>query len=86
MIGLTGGLIGAAIDPADYQGSLDGTPVFVGSSDIDPHIPLRRVEATTAILRALGGDVTERIYPGMAHTINEDEIEQVKIMLDRMVA
>ena len=74
VIGLTGGLIGERIDPAAYSGSLDDTPVFIGSSDVDPHIPLARVKETTAVLAALGAVVTERIYPGMGHTINDDEI------------
>lgn len=84
VVALTGGLIGAAIDPADYPGSLEGTPVFIGSSDVDPHIPLDRVRESTAVLQAMGGDVTERIYPGMGHTINEDEVEHVRALIDRM--
>ena len=86
VIGLTGGLIGERIDPANYSGSLDGTPIFIGSSDVDPHIPLARVKETTAVLAALGGVVTERIYPGMGHTTNDDEIAHVKKMLDAMIA
>lgn len=78
VIGLSGGLIGPEGTPRDYAGSLDGTPVFLGCSDIDPHIPLTRVQESTEILRGLGGNVTERIYPGMAHTINQDEIDFVQ--------
>ena len=82
--GLTGGLIGATVSADDYAGSLAGTPVFIGSSDIDPHIPLARVKETSAIFSALGAEVVERIYPGMAHTINEDEVGAVKALIDRM--
>ncbi|NOK59333.1 MAG: phospholipase [Chloroflexi bacterium AL-W] len=78
VIGLSGGLIGPEGTPRDYPGSLDGTPVFLGCSDIDPHIPLTRVQESTEILRGLGGTVTERIYPGMAHIINQEEIDCVQ--------
>jgi predicted esterase len=82
---LTGGLIGPPGTPRDYAGSLDGTPVFLGSSDVDPHIPLERVEETTAVLSALGANVDERIYPGMGHTVNEDEVRAVKELLASLV-
>jgi phospholipase/carboxylesterase len=81
VIGLSGGLIGPEGTPRDYPGSLAGTPVFLGCSDVDPHIPLARVRETTAVLRRLGADVTERIYPGMGHLINEDEIGFVRGLL-----
>jgi phospholipase/carboxylesterase len=74
---LSGGLIGPDVSSDDYAGDLDGTPAFVGCSDSDPHIPRERVEATSAILENLGADVTERIYPGMGHTINAEEVEFV---------
>lgn len=78
---LSGGLIGPPGTPRDYPGSLDGTPVFLGCSDRDPHIPLQRVQESTQVLERMGGDVTERIYPGMGHTVNEDEIERVRTLL-----
>jgi predicted esterase len=81
VIGLSGGLIGPEGTPRDYPGSLAGTPVFLGCSDIDPHIPLARVHETTEVLRRLGADVTERVYPGMGHLINEDEIRFVQGLL-----
>jgi phospholipase/carboxylesterase len=70
----------------DYPGSLAGTPVFLGCSDIDAHVPLERVQETTAVLRALGGEVTERIYRGMGHTVNEDEIAHARAILSRLQA
>jgi len=79
--GLSGGLIGPAGTPRNYQGSLAGTPVFLGCSDVDSHIPLARVLESIEVLRKLGGDVTEKIYPGMGHTIIEDEIDQVEGIL-----
>ncbi len=66
----------------DYDGSLDGTPVFVGCSDVDPHIPLARVERTAEVLRHLGAEVDARIYPGMGHTVSRDEIDAVRALLD----
>jgi predicted esterase len=86
VMGLSGGLIGATIDPADYSGSLAGTPVFIGCSDVDPHVPLARVRASAAIMRGLGGDVTERIYEGMGHTVNADEAAHVAKLLDGIAA
>jgi predicted esterase len=83
--GLRGGLIGPEGTPRDYPGTLASTPVFLGCSDIDPHIPLARVRETTAVLRRLGADVTERIYPGMGHLINQDEIGFVRGLLEALV-
>jgi phospholipase/carboxylesterase len=85
IVGLSAGLIGPAGTPRNYPGSLSGTPVFIGCSDVDAHIPLARVHETTQVLRRLGGDVTERIYPGMGHTINDDEVRQVRRMLTGLV-
>lgn len=84
IIGLTGGLIGETLDADEYTGSLEGTPVFIGSSDVDPHIPLERVHETTRIMQRLDGAVTERIYPGMGHVINEDEVEAIRQLLAKM--
>jgi predicted esterase len=78
---LSGGLIGPSGTPRDYSGSLDGTPVFLGCSDVDSHIPAERVRLSAAVLEQLGGDVTMRLYPGMGHTIVEDEVEAVRKMM-----
>jgi phospholipase/carboxylesterase len=79
--GLSGGLIGPDQTPRDYAGSLSGTPVFLGCSDVDPHIPASRVEESAEVLRRLGGDVTARLYADMEHTINEDELDAVRSMM-----
>lgn len=76
--GLSGGLIGPDGTPRDYAGSLDGTPIFLGCSDVDFHIPKERVHDTAEVLQRLGGEVTVRLYPNMDHTINQDEIEIVR--------
>ena len=82
--GLSGGLIGPPGTPRDYAGSLDGTPVFLGCSDQDPHIPRERVEETAEVLTRMGARVTMRLYPRMGHGINDDEVEFVKQMIAAM--
>lgn len=84
--GLTGGLIGPDETPRDYSGSLEGTPVFLGTSDPDPHVPLSRVEETAGVLEGMGARVETRVYPGMPHTVNMDELERVRAMVDGVVA
>lgn len=71
----TGGLIGDKIYPENYKGNFNGTPIFIGSSNPDPHVPVERVNATTNILQSMGANVTEKIYENMGHTISQDEIE-----------
>ena len=79
--GLSGGLIGPEGTPRDYAGSLDDTPIFLGCSDVDFHIPKERVHETAKVLSDMGAEVTERLYRGMGHTINQDEIDFVKGMM-----
>lgn len=71
----TGGLIGDKIYSENYKGDLAGMPVFIGTSNPDSHVPVERVHTTTTILKKMNADVTEKVYPNMGHTINEDEIE-----------
>ena len=79
---LSGGLIGPNGIPRDYASSLDGTPVFLGCSDVDSHIPAERVRLSAEVLERLGGEVTMRLYPGMDHTIIEDELDVVRTMMN----
>jgi predicted esterase len=81
VIGLSGGVIGPPGTPRDYPGSLDGTPVFLGCSDVDPHIPVERVHESATVFRRLHAVVDERVYPGMGHLVNEDELEAVRALL-----
>jgi phospholipase/carboxylesterase len=81
--GLSGGLIGPPGTPRNYTGSFDATPVFLGCSDIDPHIPLERVNETADVFRRMGADVDARIYPRMGHTVNRDELDAVSAILAR---
>ncbi|WP_323172856.1 dienelactone hydrolase family protein [Natrialba sp. PRR66] len=86
---LSGGLIGDEIEAEDYtdtDGDLDGTPAFLGCSDVDPHIPEGRVHETARVLEALNADVTERIYEGMGHGVNEDELETVAELVAELVS
>ncbi|HYO50319.1 MAG TPA: dienelactone hydrolase family protein [Chloroflexia bacterium] len=81
IVGLSGGLIGPDGTPRDYPGSFDGTPVFLGCSDVDPHIPKARVLHTEEVFTRMGASVTTRLYPGMGHTTNQDEIAAVKAIM-----
>ncbi|WP_341838785.1 alpha/beta hydrolase [Chitinophaga caseinilytica] len=74
-VAFTGGLIGDTIDKSNYNGNFGGTPIFIGSSNPDFHVPVERVQASTAILREMGATVTEKIYDNMGHTISGDEIK-----------
>lgn len=78
----SGGLIGPPGTAFDYEGSLAGTPVFIGCSDVDPHIPKARVEESAAAMSRLGADVDARLYPGMGHTVNRDELDAVRTLLE----
>ena len=79
----TGGLIGDRIYPENYKGDFKGTPVFIGTGDPDPHVPVQRVHATTALLQSMHAGVTEKVYPGMGHTISGDEIAQAGYLVFR---
>jgi predicted esterase len=81
IIGLSGGLIGPPGTPRNYTGAFEGAPVFLGCSDVDSHIPLERVHETTDVLRRMGAHVDERIYKGMGHTVNVDELKAVQALL-----
>jgi phospholipase/carboxylesterase len=81
IVGWSGGLIGPEGTAWDYPGSLDGTPVFLGCSDTDPHIPRARVDLSAEVLGGKGATVTERIYPGLGHTVNQDEVDFVLEMM-----
>jgi predicted esterase len=85
VVGLSGGLIGPHVPAQDYSGSLQSTPVFVGCSDVDPHIPLQRVHETDEVMQELGAEVTQRIYQGMGHTINQDEIDFVRDLMAQLI-
>ncbi len=85
IVGLSGALIGPDDAPRDYKGSLEATPVFLGCSDVDFHVPKERVDQTAEVLRRLGGEVTKRLYPNMDHSVNLDEINFVRGMMQSLI-
>jgi predicted esterase len=86
VMALTGGVIGPPGTPRDYPGSLDGTPVFLGTSDPDPHVPFERVQETADVLGRMGARVEVRRYPGMPHTVNQDELDVCRALLQSVIA
>ncbi|HUQ66578.1 MAG TPA: dienelactone hydrolase family protein [Flavitalea sp.] len=81
VVAFTGGLIGDKIYSENYKGDFQNTPVFIGTSDPDLHVPVERVYATSNILRDMNAIVTEKIYANMGHTINEDEIDNANNLI-----
>ncbi len=81
VVALSGGLIGPPGTPREYEGAFDGTPVFLGCSDRDPHVPEERVHESAEVFRRMGAQVTERIYPSLGHTVNQDELSWVADLL-----
>ena len=86
LAGLSGGLIGPDGTLRNYPGSFDGTPAFLGCSDIDGHVPALRVTESASVLRHMGANVTMKLYPGMGHLVNEDEIAAVNAMMEEVAA
>lgn len=77
----TGGLIGQEIDKSNYSGDFEGTPIFIGTGDPDPHVPVSRVNESAEILEKMGARVSVKIYEGRPHTISQDEIEQANTLV-----
>ncbi len=80
----SGGLIGPPGTAWDMRRLLAGTPIFLGCSDVDAHVPKTRVDESARVFTAMGASVVERIYPGMAHLVNDDEIHAARRLLDQM--
>lgn len=83
---LSGGLIGPDGTPRDYSGDYSGTPVFMGCSDVDGHIPATRVVESADVLKRMGAQVTMKLYPNMGHLVNDDEIAHVRAMMQELVS
>ncbi|MFN2199562.1 MAG: alpha/beta hydrolase [Caldilineaceae bacterium] len=81
----SGGVIGPPGMERNYAGTMGGMPALIGCSDVDAHIPLERVQETEKVFQALGADVSLHIYPNMGHTINQDEIDRAKIIVQGVV-
>src|SRR6266851_255795 len=86
VIGLSSGLIGPDNIPRDYPGDFQRTPVFLGCSDVDPYIRKERVSMTAEVFQRMGAEVTARLYPGMGHTSNADEIDMVRSIVKAVAA
>jgi len=82
VVGLSGGLIGPDGTPRDYPGTFDATPLFLGCSDVDPHIAMHRVVEAGEVYKRMGADVAVRFYPGMAHTVSVEELDQVLALVE----
>lgn len=85
LVAFSGGLIGETVERDRYRAHLDGTPVYLGCSDVDPHIPESRVHETATVLDRSGAEVTTEIFPGMGHTVNDAELEALSARLDALV-
>jgi predicted esterase len=86
LIAFSGGAIGPPGTTWNYPGDLSGTPVFFGCSDVDAHVPEARVRESAAVCERMGANVTTRIYPGMGHLVNDDEIASARALLDSLTA
>jgi predicted esterase len=84
LIAFSGGLIGPPGTTWSSDGRLNGMPVFFGCSDVDTHVPRSRVDESAEVFARLGASVTTCIYPGMGHLVNDDEIEQARLLMDRV--
>lgn len=84
LLAFSGGLIGPPDTPRDYAGDLAGTPVFLGCSDVDPHIPKWRVEESAQVLEQMGASVQMKLYPNLPHTINADELLHARQILQQV--
>jgi phospholipase/carboxylesterase len=82
VVALSGGLIGPDGTPRDYPGDFEGTPAFLGCSDVDPHIKKDRVLEAGEVFKRMGAAVTVRLYPGMGHTVSQDEIDSVREIVE----
>jgi phospholipase/carboxylesterase len=82
----SGGLIGPPGTTWNYSGSFGGTPVFLGCSDVDAHVPKTRVDESAAVFQRMGARVTERIYPGMGHLVNDEELDFTRKLLSDLLS
>lgn len=77
----TGGLIGDKIYDQNYSGDFNGTPIFIGTGNPDPHVPIERVNQSVSLLEKMNAKVSLKVYDGRPHTITQDEIEEANRLL-----
>lgn len=85
IVGLSGALIGPNGTAREYAGSFEGTPVYLGCSDVDPHIPLHRVTEAKEVYTRMGAQVTTDIFQNAPHGVFEEEVGQIRYLLERMM-
>ena len=81
VFGLSGGLIGPAETPRNYKGTFSDMPVFLGCSNKDPHVPEYRVLESDQVFKQMNARVITKLYPNFPHTINEDELNIVNLLI-----
>src|SRR5690554_890192 len=81
VVAFTGGLVGDQIYESKYSGDFQQTPIFIGTGDPDPHVPVERIYASVKMLEGLGASVTTKVYPGRPHTISTDELNLVNQLI-----
>jgi len=86
LVALSGGVIGPLGTRWEYPGTFDATPVFLGCSDQDAHVPLARVNESAVVFETMGARVTRRIYPGLGHQVNEDELAFTRELMQAVAA
>jgi glyoxalase family protein len=83
LVAFAGGLIGPDGAPRDDAGAFDGTPAFIGVGDQDAHIPVARATHSAEVLTRLGADVDLRVYPGLPHTVVQDQVDAARAIIER---
>jgi|SRR5690606_32890245 len=74
-VAIIGGVIGEKINKENYNGDFQQTPIFIGTSHPDFHVPIERVHDTENILKEMNAAVTLKIYENFGHSINQEEID-----------
>jgi phospholipase/carboxylesterase len=77
VVAFTGGLIGEKLKPEIYSGDFQGTPIYIGSSDRDFHVPASRINESADLLRKMGANVSVELFDDPDHTIRTKEINWV---------
>ncbi len=84
IVALTGGFIGDKIDQENYSGNFNGTPIFMGTGNPDPHVPLERVRESAIILEKMNAKVHLKVYDGKAHSVSQDEINEANRLVFKL--
>lgn len=82
----SGGLIGPPGTRWSEDGTFESTPAFFGCSDVDAHVPEPRVRESAAVFGRMGASVTTRIYPGMGHLVNDEELAYARDLIATLAA